>query len=123
MADGRVDADVARRRDEQPGQDLQQRRLADAVGADDAEAGVGPDGERHAVEDGVPAALVTEVAGDQCRRAVRRWEKAWRAPGTGAGRRDGDGRRSQRGAAAGRVELYITRPAYRLGLGSRAGVL
>ena len=75
-----VDADrTAVRRLEQAREELQQRRLADAVGADDTEAGLGPDGQRHAVEDRlataskrswrvVRVAVTSEVDGDVRRK-------------------------------------------------------
>ena len=63
----RVDAHVALERHEQARQDLQQRRLADPVGADHAQAGGRAGGQRHVVEDGAATAFVVEVAGDECR--------------------------------------------------------
>ena len=47
---GRVQPQLAGRRDQQPGQDLQEGRLADPVGAHDAQAGGGPHREGHVVE-------------------------------------------------------------------------
>ena len=63
----RVDAHVALERHEQAPQDLQQRRLADPVGADHAQAGGRADGQRHVVEDRAATVFVVEVAGDECR--------------------------------------------------------
>ena len=107
---GRVHPDLSGRRDQQAGQDLQKGRLTDPVRADHAQAGVGPDGERHVVEHGVAPALVVEVTGDQC--GVRC------GGGSGHGelrdeRDDGGCDRSHHGAAAGRVELYLTVALYR----------
>jgi hypothetical protein len=65
---GRIDPDVATARLDEARQDLEEGRLADAVGADHSQAGPGADRERHAVEDGASPALVAEVMSDERRR-------------------------------------------------------
>ena len=86
---GRIHADVAGARLQETGQDLQERRLADAVGPDDPEAGGGPDGQRHVVEHGAATAFVADVAGHQ---GGRRRSGQGRHEGTPGRGRSGAGR-------------------------------
>ena len=81
---GRVHLNLPRRRHQEAGQDQEERRLPDPVRTDDAETGVGTDGERDVVEDGVAAALVVEVVGDQgrVRCCGRGWHEGSETDGT-----------------------------------------
>ena len=100
---------------EEAGQNLQQRRLADPVGADDAEAGLGAEGDRHAIEHGAATAFEGDVTGDQ-RRQRRERKGGWHeespeprvdeqekggAEGAQGGHRAAAGRRQNRRTVAG----------------------
>ncbi len=109
---GRVDADLARVGDEQSRQDLEEGRLADTVGAHDAEAGGRPHRERDVVEDGTAAPLVMQVAGDEDRR---------RCGGeSGHGELRDEVTRDGAAPAADTFELYITTTSVSPGSWGRA---
>ena len=64
----RVQDDPAAAGGDDPGQQLEEGRLADPVGADDADPALRPDREGDPVEDGAAAPVVGQVARHQCGR-------------------------------------------------------